>query len=106
MFEPKRELGTTYVGSFSMAEYRFGIGDLVRVQIGILPKEGGALVEETFTLEETFKLFNGMYRVIRLVPVLVGDEPRYRIRGCYGQPERVVEQSFLTPIAAFPQPRE
>jgi hypothetical protein len=30
-----------------MAEYRFGIGDLVRVQIGILPKEGGALADET-----------------------------------------------------------
>ncbi len=83
-----------------MAEYRFGIGELVRVQIGILPKEGGA------SLEEIFKLFNGMYRVIGLVPVLVGDEPRYRIRGCYGQPERVVEQSFLTPVAPFAQPRE
>ncbi len=80
-----------------MTEYRFRIGDLVRVQIGVIPKEGGALVEETFTLEETFKLFNGMYRVIRLVPVLVGDEPRYRIKGCYGQPERVVGESFLTP---------
>ena len=95
----------TYVGSLSMTEYRFRIGDLVRVQIGVSPKEGGALVEETFTLEDIPKLFNGMYRVIRLVPVLVGDEPRYRIKGCYGQPERVVEQSFLTPVAPFAQPR-
>ena len=99
MPEPKRELRTTYVGSFSMAEYRFGIGDLVRVQIGILPKEGEA------SLEEIFKLFNGMYRVIRLVPVLVGDEPRYRIKGCYGQAERVVEESFLAPAMRLAQPR-
>jgi hypothetical protein len=80
-----------------MVEYRFKVGELVRVQIGISPKEGGALVEETFTLEEIFKLFNGMYRVIGLVPVLVGDEPRYRVKGCFGQAERVVGESFLTP---------
>src|ERR671921_461316 len=79
------ELGLTYVGLLGMADYRFGIGELVRVQIGTSPKEGGT------SLEEISKLFNGMYRVIRLVPVLVGDEPRYRIKGCYGQPERVVE---------------
>ncbi len=99
------EPGLTYVGSLSMTEYRFRIGDLVRVQIGVIPKEGGALVEETFTLEDTFKLFNGMYRVIRLVPVLVGDEPRYRVKGCYGQAERVVGESFLTPGRRPVQPR-
>jgi hypothetical protein len=88
-----------------MTEYRFKVGDLVRVNIGVLPKEGGALVDETFTLEDIPKLFNGMYRVIRLVPVLVGDEPRYRIKGCYGQAERVVEESFLTPAMRPVQPR-
>ena len=88
-----------------MAEYRFKVGELVRVQIGISPKEGGALVEETFTLEDIPKLFKSMYRVIRLVPVLVGDEPRYRVKGCYGQAERVVEESFLAPAMRLAQPR-
>ena len=88
-----------------MTEYRFRIGDLVRVQIGVIPKEGGALVEETFTLEDIPKLFKGMYRVIGLVPVLVGDEPRYRVKGCYGQAERVVEESFLAPAMRLAQPR-
>ena len=82
-----------------MAEYRFGIGELVRVQIGILPREGGALVDGSS------KPLNGIYRVTHFMPSLVTDEPRYRIKGCYGQPERVVEQSFLTPVAPFAQPR-
>ncbi len=88
-----------------MTEYRFKVGDLVRVQIGVSPKEGGPLVEETFTLEDTFKLFNGMYRVISLVPVLVGDEPRYRVKGCFGQAERVVGERFLAPAMRLVQPR-
>ncbi len=83
-----------------MADYRFGIGDLVRVQIGILPKEGGALIDGTS------KSLGGIYRVTHFLPSLVSDEPRYRIRGCYGQAERVVEQSFLTPVARFAQHRE
>jgi hypothetical protein len=82
-----------------MPEYRFKIGDLVRVQIGILPKDGGAL------LDGTSKSLDGIYRVTHLLPRLVTDEPRYRIKGCYGQPERVVEEIFLTPVAPFAQPR-
>ena len=82
-----------------MAEYRFRIGELVRVQIGILPKEGGTLVDGTS------KSLDGLYRVTHFLPSLVTDEPRYRIKGCYGQAERVVEQSFLTPVAPFAQPR-
>ena len=93
------ELGLTYVGSFCMAEYRFRVGDLVRVQIGVLPKEGGAL------LDGTSKSLDGIYRVTHFLPSLVTDEPRYRIKGCYGQPERVVEQSFLTPVVPFAQSR-
>lgn len=82
-----------------MADYRFKIGELVRVQIGILPRAGGALVDGTS------KSLDGIYRVTHLLPRLVTDEPRYRIKGCYGQPERVVEESFLTPVAPFVQPR-
>ncbi len=82
-----------------MAEYRYKVGELVRVQIGTSPQEGGS------SLEGIFKSFNGMYRVIRFVPVLVGDEPRYRIKGCFGQAERVVEESFLTPATRLVQPR-
>ncbi len=82
-----------------MAEYRFKVGEPVRVQIGISPKEGGPLVDETS------KPLNGIYQVISLVPVLVGDEPRYRIKGCFGQAERVVEESFLAPAMRVAQPR-
>ena len=82
-----------------MAEYRFGIGELVRVQIGIIPREGRASVDGSS------KPLNRIYRVTQFMPSLVTDEPRYRIKGCYGQPERVVEQSFLTPVAPFAQPR-
>ena len=90
------EPGLTYASSFRMAEYRFKIGDLVQVQIGVSPKEGGTLVEETS------KPLDGIYRVTRLVPVLVGDEPHYRIKDCFSRVERVVGQSFLTPAV---QPR-
>jgi hypothetical protein len=82
-----------------MTEYRYKVGELVRVQIGTSPQEGGS------SLEGIFESFNGMYRVIRLVPVLVGDEPRYRVKGCYGQAERVVEESFLAPAMRLAQPR-
>jgi hypothetical protein len=82
-----------------MTEYRYKVGELVRVQIGTSPQEGGS------SLEDIFKSFNGMYRVIRFVPVLVGDEPRYRIKGCYGQAERVVEESFLAPAMRLAEPR-
>ena len=99
MSEPSRELGDSYVGSFRMPEYRFKIGDLVRVQIGIVPKDGGAL------LGGTSKSLDGIYRVTHFLPSLVTDEPRYRIKGCYGQPERLVEQTFLAPVAPFAQPR-
>ena len=82
-----------------MAEYRFRIGELVRVQIGIRPKEGGAFVDGTS------KSLDGLYRVTHLLPSLITDEPRYRIKGCHGQPERVVEQNFLTSVAPPAQPR-
>ena len=82
-----------------MPEYRFKIGDVVLVQIGILPKDGGAL------LDGTSKSLDGIYRVTHFLPSLVTDEPRYRIRGCYGQPERVVGESSLTPRRRPVQPR-
>ena len=43
------ELGLRCAGSLSMVAYRFQVGELVRVQIGILPKEGGALIDKTFS---------------------------------------------------------
>jgi hypothetical protein len=64
-----------------MPDYRFKIGELVRVQIGVLPKEGGALVYGTS------KPLDGIYRETHLLPRLVTDEPCYRIKGCYDQPE-------------------
>ncbi len=83
-----------------MVEYRFGIGELVRVQIGILPKEGGALIDQTFS-----KPIGSIYQVTRLMPPSFGGEPRYQIKGCSGQAERIVEQSFLSPAPPFAQPR-
>ena len=94
------ELGLRYAGSLSMVAYRFQVGDLVRVQIGILPKGGGALIDQTFS-----KPIGGIYQVTRLMPPSFTGEPRYQIKGCFGQAERIVEQSFLIPAPPFAQPR-
>jgi hypothetical protein len=75
-----------------MTEYRFKAGDLVRVKIGLLPKEGGTLIERTA------KPLRGIYQVVHPVPVLTHDEPRYRIKECFNRVERVVGESFLTPL--------
>ena len=85
---------------FDMAEYRFKVGDLVRVQIGSVPNVGGALIDATYS-----RAVDGVYKVSRLMPSLVTGEPRYQIKGCYGQAGRNVEQSFLTPARLFSQPR-
>jgi hypothetical protein len=82
-----------------MAEYRFRVGDLVRLQIGILPKEGATVVDGTF------KPLKGIYEVTHLVPVRVGEEPRYWVRGLSSQVERVVGESFLIPAVRSVQPR-
>jgi hypothetical protein len=96
--QPERELGMSDTGSFNMAGYQFQVGDLVRVQIGISPKEGRTLVSGIS------KPLDGIYRVICFVPVLVGDEPHYRIRDCFSQVERVVGESALTPAVRLVQP--
>ena len=82
-----------------MAEYRFKVGDLVRLQIGILSKEGATV------LDGTFKPLKGIYEVTDLVPVPANEEPRYRVRGCSSRVERVVGESFLTPLGRPVQPR-
>ncbi len=82
-----------------MAEYRFRVGDLVRLQIGILPKEGATVVDGTF------KPLKGIYEVTDVVPVRVGEEPRYRVRGLSSQAERVVGASFLVPVVRPVEPR-
>jgi hypothetical protein len=84
-----------------MAEYRFKVGELVRVQIGVSPKEGRTLANWAST-----RPLDGIYRVTRLMPVLVTDEPHYRIKGCFSRVERVVGESFLTPALPFAQPRD
>ena len=83
-----------------MVAYRFQVGELVRVQIGILPREGGALIDQTFS-----KPIGSIYQVTRLMPPLVTGEPRYQLKGCFGQAERIVEQSFLIAAPPFAQPR-
>ncbi len=81
-----------------MAKYLFKVGDLVRLQIGILPKEGATLVDGTL------KPLKGIYEVTDLVPVLSNEEPRYRVRGCSNQVERVVGESFLIRAVGPVQP--
>ena len=49
-----------------MVAYRFQVGELVRVQIGILPKGGGALIDQTFSTP-----VGSLYQVTRLMPPLV-----------------------------------
>jgi hypothetical protein len=82
-----------------MAAYRFKVGDLVRLQIGILSKEGGTVVDGAS------KPLKGIYEVTDLVPALVGEQPRYRIRACSSQVERVVGENCLIPVVRSAQPR-
>ena len=90
----------TYVGSLSMAEHRFRVGDLVRVQ-GSISKQPDAWAANVVTLSRS----SGIHEVTRLLPLSLDGEPLYQVRGSGGQRERVVRESELAPAVHFPQPR-
>jgi hypothetical protein len=94
------ELGLTYVGWISMAEYRFRVGDLVRVQVSV-SKQPNARATNVVTLNRS----SGIHEVTRLLPVPSGAEPLYQVKGCGGQRECVVRESELIPATRAPQPR-
>ena len=76
------EPGLTYVGSFSMAEHRYTVGDLVRVQgsvaVGMHSVEG--------TLDQlSSRRLKGIYEITRLLPGLDSGAPRYQVRSCDDQ---------------------
>jgi hypothetical protein len=81
-----------------MAERRFKVGDLVRVQVGKRPNAGA-------TNAVSLKRPSGIYEVTRLLPGLSKGQSLYQIRGSGGQPEFVVRESELTSAVHFLQPR-
>jgi len=83
-----------------MAGHRFKVGDLVRVQVGVGPRpDTGKLGDVARTRP------SGIHEVIRLLPSMVDGEPRYLLKGCAGQPERIMRESELASAVHFPQPR-
>jgi hypothetical protein len=96
----KAELGLSYVGFLSMAEHRFRVGDLVRVQVSI-SQQPNAGTANVVALNRS----SGIHEVTRLLPTQSGAEPLYQVRGSGGQRERVVRESELIAAVHSPQPR-
>ena len=76
------EPGLTYVGSFSMAEHRYTVGDLVRVQgsvaVGLQSVQG--------TLDQlSSRRLKGIYEITRLLPGPDNGTPQYQVRSCDDQ---------------------
>ncbi len=94
------EPGLTYVGSPSMAEHRFRVGDLVRVQVSARTQLGAGTTNIV-----TFNRSSGIHEVTRLLPAPSGGEPLYQVRGSGGQRESVVSESQLIPASRPPLPR-
>jgi hypothetical protein len=83
-----------------MAEHRFKVGDLVRVQVSI-SKQPDAETANVATLSRS----SGIHKVTRLLLMSLDGEPLYQVRGSGGQRESVVRESQLTSATHFPQPR-
>jgi len=83
-----------------MAEYRFRVGDLVRVWVSISARPGEGAVDAI-----TRNHVSGIYEVTYLLPDLANGEPQYRIKSCGGQEERIVRESQLVSAVHFPQSR-
>ena len=83
-----------------MAEHRFRVGDLVRTQAGkgTQPKDG---LRDAADCNRP----GSIHEVTRLLPSMGNGEPQYLIKGCAGQPERIIGESQLTSAVHFPQPR-
>jgi hypothetical protein len=83
-----------------MTGHRFKVGDLVRVQAGVDPKPDKGKLDEVAGIRPS-----GIHEVTRLLPSMVDGEPQYLIKGCAGQPERIMRESELASAVHFPQPR-
>lgn len=83
-----------------MAEHRFKVGDLVRVQVGISLKPAKGSLDAV-----TCNRPSSIHEVTRLLPSMGNGEPQYLIKGCAGQPERIIGESQLTSAVYVPQPR-
>jgi hypothetical protein len=83
-----------------MVEYRFRVGDLVRVWVSVGARPGEGVINST-----TKNHISGIYEVTSLLPSLPSGEPQYQIKGCSGQGERIVQQSQLASAVHFPQSR-
>ena len=78
-----------------MAEHRFHIGDLVRVQDPASPKPADAFVDAILRSSML-----GIYEVTSLLPDARG-EPQYRLKGIAGWLERAVRESQMAPAASL-----
>jgi hypothetical protein len=83
-----------------MTGHQFRVGDLVRVWVSVSVRPGEGVVDATAKDH-----ISGIYEVIHLLPASPNGEPRYRIRGCSGQGECVVQKSQLASAIHFPQSR-
>ena len=82
-----------------MAEHRFRVGDLVRVQVSVSTQPGAGATNIV-----TFNRSSGIHEVIRLLPVRWNAEPLYQVKGSGGQRERVVRERDIVSVVRFPQP--
>ena len=96
----RAEPGLSYVGFLSMAEHRFRVGDLVRVQVSI-SQQPNAGTANVVALNRS----SGIHEVTRLLPTRSGSEPLYQVKGSGGQRERVLRESELIAAVHSPQPR-
>jgi hypothetical protein len=83
-----------------MTEHQFKVGDLVRVWVSVNARPGEGAVDAI-----TKNHISRIHEVTRLLPSKGNGEPQYLIKGCAGQPERIIGQSQLTSATHFPQPR-
>ena len=85
-----------------MAEPRFKVGDLVRVQGNAALGPAEALLDE-LAPTSTRGRASGLYEVVARLPPVDGQH-QYRIRGGDEPNERMVRENQLVPVST-PQPR-
>jgi hypothetical protein len=83
-----------------MTEYRFRVGDLVRVWVSANARPGEGVIDAI-----TKNHFSGIHEVICPMPSMSNGEPQYLIKCCADRAERVMRESHLASAVHFPQPR-
>jgi hypothetical protein len=94
------EPGLAWLNCFYMTEYRFKVGDLVRVWVSVSARPGEGAIDAV-----TKNHISGIHEVICLVPSMGNGEPQYLIKCCADRAERVVRESQLASAVHFPQSR-